>query len=122
MRYSYDDLVRAISQSPSPNLAYRTVKEMLINHDELRIRISKECLDVAWADAARFNRMVERQEGRLARPARLKLDEAGIIQQASLIRSSSRPHFELGRVMSSYDIESVNSVYSLVEELFAEAQ
>lgn len=116
MAYDYATLVHAIKLSPSPNLAYRTAKELLEHDPETRSKLSRECLDYAWNDAKRFNQMVERLEGRLSRPPRLTADETTIDNERNLIRTSKRPHKELGRVMAQYDTNSVRSIYALIHE------
>ena len=122
MPYDYETLVSAIKQSPSPNLAYRTAKELLEDQPDVRSRLSRECLDYAWNDAKRFNQMVERLEGRLSRPQRLTSDQQLTESEANKIRNSRKPHAELGRVMAVYDIDSVRTIYRLVSDMFEQKE
>ena len=114
MKYNYAVLVESVKLSTSPKLAYNMAKDLLGYDPQQRANLSRECLDSAWADASRFNRMIERLEGKLQRPARKTFNESLAQGEIERVLSSRKPIKEFGRILAEYDACTVQYVYETV--------
>ncbi len=114
MKYNYAVLVESVKLSTSPKLAYNMAKDLLEYDPQQRANLSRECLDVAWVDASRFNRMVERLEGNIQRPVRKNFDVDTISSEIERVLSSRKPINEFGRILAEYDAQSIHFIYESV--------
>ena len=109
--------VEAIKKSRSPKLAYNGAK-FLYEGKQSFSYVGKEVLDVAWADAARFNKANERKKGRLKRLERYPLNPQGIESEVKRITESKDPVAELSRILVELDEPTLVVVYERISHLF----
>lgn len=109
--------IEAIKKSKSPKLAYNGAK-LLYEGKQSFSHVGKEVLDIAWADAAAFNRAAQRKKGKLRRKERYTLDQQGIKSEVGRIIESKDPVAELSRILIELDEPTLQAVYERISHLF----
>jgi len=114
--FNDDIFIEAIKRSAHPKLAYNATKELYKDKQSFAT-VGQAVLDIAWADAAKFNKANERKKGRLRRPARIKLDEENIAKEIDRFTKSTNKTVELGRMLTELDEETLKIVYERIAYL-----
>ena len=106
-------LIKSIKEAKSPKLALNGAK-LLYGGDPSWGDVSRACFEEAWDDATRMNRLIERKSGKVRWPERFDIDEDRIKSEAQRINGSKDRGTEWGRVLSTYGIETIKSIRSLI--------
>ena len=106
-------LIKAIKEAKSPKLALNGAK-LLHEGDPSLGDVSRSCFEEAWADATRMNRLIERKQGKVRWPERFDIDDDRIRSEVRQFESSKDKATEWGRILSTYGIDTIKSIRSLI--------
>ena len=114
--FNDDTFIEAIKKSNHPKLAYNGAKELYKDKQSFSI-VGQAVLDIAWADAKKFNKASERKKGRLKRPSRIELDDDGINTEVDRFVKSNDRTTELSRILTELDETTLLAVYEKIGHL-----
>ena len=106
-------LIKSIKEAKSPKLALNGAK-LLYGEDPLWGDVSRACFEEAWTDATRMNRLIERKSGTVRWPERFDIDEDRIKAEAKRFNGSKDKSADWGRILSTYGIDTINEIKSLI--------
>lgn len=113
---SKEVLTEAIKKSRSPKMALDGAK-LLLNGGGDYPDIFKTVFETVWSDATRRNQAIERRAGKnrlLKWPPRTQLEEGACQLVAKKVRRSRNPEREFGKVLSSYEEQTIKRIYQIL--------
>lgn len=117
MSFNDSVFIEAIKRSKSPKLAYNGARALYEGVSSFKT-VGDAVLEVAWADAKKFNKANERRKGRLKRPSRYSLDGEGMDAEVRKISEAEDRVIELGRVLVEIDEAMLKDLWTRISHLF----